>query len=628
MAAKRQAKRRRHKHTGPSAPNLEGAIDHILDLWDSGETDAALEAASRLYEQRGRAVADLYANLLLMDEQPEAAIAILEPLADADQLSGDGWGQLGAAYSAVDRVAHARRALQRALDKGAPPALADTARELLEQLPPPEELWQDDPGPRPLPQMAEEVALLVEAAVVREVEGDFARALELAEQAVRLAPGAGLARHIHAAELFAYGRYEDALEAMADLGAAQGWRGFSARCELVCMLARLGRWDEAAAGVAGLEALAAGDSERWELAKALAYVGDHDGVYRLLSAVSEDAVDDELRITLGLAAANLGRPEEARRILEGCEVKDDIQHWLDGLPPGRYEALRGHFPYYADGLLLPPGKWVAALTAISQARDLPATAREWLATFPPLLQAFEQWLYWGDEEHPVVAADVLCASELPQARSIVERWLASGAGRPRQLEHARRLLAGEDAEPETVAWEHTIFTLEDPLDEAPEEYVDELLDATELAASGRLRDAERALSRVIRRWPDYPEGWYWRGNVRRLEGDTARCRSDLVHALDLDERCLPPRTLLIAMRVAQNQVAYAEELIGGLPEDVTATARQVGEYLRTVAGCAMLEMDVPKAREALALSEDLAAPSAQSAAAMALLGGRAQKLDA
>src|SRR6185312_8713088 len=176
-----------------------------------------------------------------------------------------------------------------------------------------------------------------------------------------------------------------------------------------------------------LEKQATSDPDRLELAGALAYLDRHEAVYRLLSAVAEDELDEESAMRLGLAAANVGRPDEARRILEGRGQEEaELGAWLDGLLPGRYEALQGHFPYYSEGLLAPPGKWLAALEAIGLSKDLEGAVNEWLAAFPALLKGFELWLYWGDDEHPVLAADVLCASNLPEARSVVERWLTSG----------------------------------------------------------------------------------------------------------------------------------------------------------------------------------------------------------
>jgi len=346
---------------------------------------------------------------------------------------------------------------RRLFDRGDYPAAEAVLGRVLASLPPGSE--------------AERAALLPRLAEVRALQGDFLRAAEAAEEALRVGPTPSPAARRAAAFVYVRShRYEEALphiEALLrgapDDASLRFWRG--------TVLSRRGRFAEALEDLAaGLRVPGGERDARFELALALSKLGrPREALERLLEIIEDDPWDAEachqasrqlLRIGgagPSRAAASLVRWFEAIREAEGASSRD--RHLaFEGKPAlaaleraaraerlGRYdraleeiERAKGFDGGAAEAAPFEEGFWAR--------RGMPANASQ-----RDIEEALERAEAAKDDRRAQEAARLLLARDPGSSRAL--RSLAQRASDPVLLpvrvHYLKRLAA---AEPGNSAW--------------------------------------------------------------------------------------------------------------------------------------------------------------------------------
>ncbi len=590
MARKRQKPRRRPKR-GAGQQGDAGSLDRVAALWDAGREKEALKQAERIYQRKrtDAHVAMMYANMLLLHERADEGVAVLEPLAatEPEGYAGAALSQLAVAYLMTDRPAAARRAARLAEEHGLPPEMLRKNQELLATLPTFDEILQ---SPTPLlPSLGERVAVLGEEASVLSERGDYVAALQKMEEAVVLAPHLPFVHFSHADALFAAGRHEEGIARTRATLDEMDVENIGVRAQLVSMLWLLGRREEAEQAAQGLAERAAAGPDGLAVASALGYLGRHEAIHALLSQIDPDERGEGAVLLLAMAAANLGRREEAERLLLDL-AEEGLELFLAALRSEQYEAAyRGRFPYHDADSLLPPRRWDDLLNETrTQPDEAGATIAEYARQFPGVLDAFEQWLYWEGPEFQELAVDALWGIDSEDALARLRRWTESGVGDPEAVAFARSAMtvADQDGEeiPSSFEWEGIVFELQQqPARDYPSSYANELGRAADLAARGKSKEAEEVCSRLIFGWPQHPPAWSLRAGVRLDARRAKEAEQDARQALLLDPERLEVRCTLALAQLRQGDSEAAQSTLRELMAPVRTTPLAAGEYFIALA---------------------------------------------
>ena len=466
-------------------------------------------------------------------------------------------------------------------------------------------------GDRALPIAAAEQALFLDERSTRALAGgESDRARELAEEATEATPTWPLVWNHLAMVLFQLNEIPDAIAACTGpLGA--GHEEPMLLATLTRLYAVTGRTGAAEETLARLTASTdPGVSAQEEIAKGLGILYRDREIYDLLAplAAGEETILHPVgRYLLGVAAANLGEFEAARRAWKNL--------WREGLPQvrlfgeiiGRGEqppTIGGKYPYYAAAELVPAAILDELATEVQPARD--KARLEQLAAEFPLLPAALCETFYATGVDPRLAVDLLILLPEVAVLDALRTYATSRApgDHNRVFAHVALRGAGMD-DPATPAsvWingrrrELTLPAIRTSLPRPPT-YNEEIGALMQEAAALQERDDAAGAAEVYRRGlaidDSVAELEHNLGTALLLSGSMQEGEEHLRRALGLDDTYVLARCNLASLALTRGDLIAAHGLLDPMEGRIDYTLEEAVSYLRTRADLARADGDLAR----------------------------------
>ena len=467
-------------------------------------------------------------------------------------------------------------------------------------------------GDRAIPVAEAEQALWLDERSTRALaSGENDRARELAEEAAETTSTWPLVWNHLSMVLFQLNEIPDAIAACTGpLGA--GHEEPMLLATLTRLYAVTGRTTEAEASLTRLLACPdPGVSAQEEIAKGLGILYRDQEIYERLAplAAGEEGILHPVgRYLLGVAAANLGQVDEARRAWKNL--------WREGLPQvrlfgeiiGRGEQppiAGGKYPYYAAAELVPATILDELATEVQPARD-DARLLQIAADFPLLPQALCETFYATGLD-PRLAVDLLVRLPDPAAVDAIRTYAASRASGDHNRVFAHVALRGagqEDPATPASVWisgrrrEMTLPAIRTSLPQPPT-YSEEIGALMQEAAALQGQDNATGAAEVYRRAlaidDSVAEVEHNLGTALLLSGSLGEGEDHLRRALELDDAYVLARCNLASLAMTRGELAASHGLLDPLEGRIDYTLEEAVSYLRTRADLARADGELPRA---------------------------------
>jgi Flp pilus assembly protein TadD len=474
-------------------------------------------------------------------------------------------------------------------------------------------------GDRPIaPEVAEEAMLLIEQSTRALSAGEPERARRLLQDATELAPAWPVVWNHLAILLFQFNAVDEAIAACSRVLAEIAADEPLLRSTLVRLYAVVGRLAEAEAQLATLLAQPDADaSVQEEKARALAVLEHDQEIYDRLAPLNRDgeqSLHPVGRYLLGIAAANLGKLEEARAAWRNL--------WREGLPQARIftdivarheqpPTPNGHFTYFAAAELVPTVLLDELATQVHPAQD---TARllEIAMAFPRLPEALCETFYAPGVD-PRLAVDLLLPLRdghdgiVPAIRTFATS--RAPGDHNRVYAHIALRAAGlEDAATPASVWIGgrrrdmvlPALRLAVPRDHG---YTDEVQRLFADAGAAQERDDTQEAADLYRRIleidPQAAEAEHNLGTALLLSNNFDQGAQHLQRALELDPEHVLARCNLASMALTQGDLATAHTLLAPLDAREAFTLEEILAYVRTRSDLARADGDFERAEALL-----------------------------
>lgn len=479
--------------------------------------------------------------------------------------------------------------------------------------------------------VAEEALLIMERGARALAAEETDRARRLAEEATELTPAWPLVWNNLAMLLFQFNDVPGAIAACRRVLDDVDGDDPILRSTLVRIHAVTGHRDEAEAELEWL--LATGDTSpmaQVEIAKAQAILGRDAAVHERLSQVDAAALHPVGRFLRGIAAANLGRLDEARADWRNLarEGLPQARIFTDIL--GRQEeppTPDGRFTYFAAAELVPSTVLDEAASLVASGQDaerVRAFAREF-----PLLPVALCETYYAPNVDPRLATDLLLSLDDASVARPIATFAASRAQGDynRVYAHVALRAAGlEDPVSAASVWiggrrrEIVLPALRIvlPPDRGYDPAVRELF--TQGAEAQQRDDTEAAIGlyeRILALDPQAAEAEHNLGTALLLSNRIEQGAPHLERTLELDPEHVLARCNLASLALVRGDAAGAHALMDPLDERRTFTLEEAVAYLRTRSDLARADGDLERAE---ALLHTLLAFDSENALARERLG--------
>jgi Flp pilus assembly protein TadD len=575
------------------ASKTSGALATTLSqadaLLQAGREQAALQLLQPLAERHPRQ-AELHALLGSAYEQSKelwnAAVAYEKAL--ALRWKADWQLSLGYIYLDLGLQVLARRALRQALKAGLSPELAAELEKVLRSLE--NEILgavfilglRPDKVEKGLRWMEEgQLALHSQA---------YHRSIQLNRKAVQLLGDFPPPQNNLSLALFFHGFPQEAIHTARQV-AARNPENIQALGNLVRFLEWTGRTEEAQQVWQQLKALNPTDhSSRMKKVESAAIMADSEEVYRLLSQASQDEEARDGMYTLqqqfylAVAAANTGRLEAARNLFEVLKETDPrAKVLLKALQAGqRGPGMAERFPFFHASELLPQREIQAFIDLAVEADELPTDQyrqkiERFTARFPQLVLVASKFLW---EEGQVEAGiSMLSTLGTPQAYAVLREF---GLGQAGDDETRRKavfalLEAGQIPQDQPLRlwqdgrWQdvqlHTYRIVNERRLTYPRHIVELLNQGLQAHQQKRYAAAEKIFKRVMTLEPRAKEAFNNLATIYTIQKKHVEARALFEQAIELDPLYALPRCNL-AMYLIDEDLAAAEALLTPL-ESVT-----------------------------------------------------------
>jgi tetratricopeptide (TPR) repeat protein len=395
-------------------------------------------------------------------------------------------------------------------------------------------------------------------------------------------------------------------------------------------LALAGREDEAKELWAQLRTIETDKVDlQTKMAEAAATLGLDEDVYRLMSSIDQEELDDELgrgldlggRRLLAIAEANLGR-RGARRKLEALKgthpVVDEVLAALVAGRPG--PGWSDRYPYYYSGDLMLHEQLEALLDLLNQhkavgdertRRDLQRFAQR----YPQAVLAAEK-LIW-EEDMVDSGLLVLRLLDTPETRAALRRFGLSQAGQDEQRLEALQVLveAGEIGADEPLRvwlrgqWQEIVMRqleiADGPGQELAPAAAELIVEATEADLEGDDERAEALYYRVLELEPRSKVAYANLGTIYVQRGEVERGKEMLRSALEVDPLYVHARCNLALLLLDDEDIEAAEAMLAPLGQVTRFHPEEMAFYSYLQARIHVAREEFDAARNLLEMSLDV-----------------------
>lgn len=435
----------------------------------------------------------------------------------------------------------------------------------------------------------EEVSLWNEEGQIAQVEGDWEQAVGILSRALGRLPAFTPARNNRAQSYYFMGRIEEAI--------ADGQEVVEKDPENIHALANLVRYHyvrgESRPMQDYFERLRALPEATWEhqtgpihkLLEAWAVAGDDEEMYAFLERY-QDLLPARGHYMLGAAAANLGKPDEARRIWEQVEedfdwsdLAEDALGYLKDGHSGMGRASR--FPYTMPYEWLDPEQLDLLMEAAQDSSGDPEIQRRSLQKFAgqhPAIFEVASWFLWYSDD-PVPAVHLLGMLGTERAFAELKSFALGQAGEDEERMSAAMLLNEKGHFPEGQPvrlwhrgeWRDLLLKSFEITDQPEErEYsptVYRLLSQVAGAVQEKRFDqAEECCHRILEHDPNCCAAYNHLASICSLRGDKTGMRQHLEKSLEIDPDFPTGRCNLALLYLEDGKVEEAERLVTPLLE--------------------------------------------------------------
>lgn len=476
-------------------------------------------------------------------------------------------------------------------------------------------------GSRPIaPVLAEETMLLVEQSTRALGSGEPERARRLAEEATERVPDWPIVWNHLAILRFQFADLPGARAACLQVLTAVDAEDPLILSTLVRLHAVAGHDGEAAATLRLLLALPDnGVSLAEEKARALAVLERDQEIYDHLAPLGGDQPDEQAlhpvgRYLLGIAAANLGKLDDARVAWRNVWREGLAQARIYGDILARHEqppTPNGRFSYFAAAELVPATLLDELATRVHPAQD-EARLNEIADHFPRLPEALCQTFY-AQGVDPRIAIDLLLPLRDRDAGIItaVRTFASSRASGDHNRIYAHlalRAAGQDDASAPASVWlggrRRAIVLpavrLSVPPERARSAEIERLFSQ---AAEAQERDEAQVAADLYRRIleidPESAEAEHNLGTALLLSADFEEGARHLQRALDLDPDHVLARCNLASLALTRSDLATAHALLDPLDQREGFSLEAVIAYLRTRSDLAHADGDDARAEALL-----------------------------
>ncbi|MCL4458309.1 MAG: tetratricopeptide repeat protein [Chloroflexi bacterium] len=623
--SKRRKERRKKSATGhPRVPPVRSReeIDRLRDLWSQGKEAQALEGGKRLLKTSPKdpqihvALGEFYAKF----GQQTKAFKHLETAAQLLPLSPEVALLQATIYEEMGLHAHALRAARCYLSLRPSGEEAEQVRQVLWFIEPLIAKWATrfDVSVKRMKQGS----LLMEEGRLAIASNDFAYGLRSSQAASRLLPKWAVPRNNVALAQFYLGKTKEAITTEEEVLTDLDPDNIHALANLIHFHVVLGQMEQAQAYGDRLKILTpAFFDDHLKMAEAFASLKRDQAVYNVLSEAkpTDAGAEIEREWLLGVAAANLRKIGQAQSHLARADVGSDvfrskvaglIRHGLPG--PGR------RYPYYSATRYLPQH---ISQRGISQLGDhekgSEQSLRDLAKRHPALIDIAAECLWLLDDEAAKSAINDL--RDIGDAKAIdILRCFATGrVGSDEARMYAALALftleADPSGEPITIIKDgrptpmrlhrFTIITSKAP-SYTPE--IERILEQAIIAQREGHKDrAEHLYKEILANNPNVKEALGNLGVLYLSQGDRQRGEEYLRKALKIDPLYVTARTNLASIRLSEDRMKEAKDLLQPLSEVTEFHVEEMIRYLGVMARLALAEEHVDEAKGYLKIMLEL-----------------------
>lgn len=608
----------------PPKPDLESKLMEAARLLERDDTAAALDLLEPLAAANPRVVEVqiLYAQALTQDGDPRAGLAVVE---QARQETRDPrlWWVLAPLYDVLDMPAHALHALQQVAPGEMPPELRAESMAQIAEL---SAFVQEKAAELKLPvARASEALREFEKGALHVADGDYPAAVAAIRRGIRIAGNIPTALNNLSLALFLAGQPQEAL-AEARRVLAQDPQNAEALYHTIRILAWTGNPDEARSMWEQARTIVPADVDSaLALAEAAAVLDDDPAVARLLQPFDKPRILETLsdpahvrfHILLGVAEANLGETKKAKKHLRvpaeaGYQQATAI---LDALKAGASSlGFTGRFSYYLSIELIPLAA-VEDLISLTERHEQLSERRfrkevdGLIARYPQLILLAEKQIW--DEGDVEAGLDLLEVLNTPAAHAALRRFGTSQAGKEAERLRALQMLADAGAaEPgETFSfWSQgewrdiqlrSILVAEESDVTYSERAAQLMNDGLAAYKADRGEEAERLFLAAISEAPRAKEAYNNLGTIYTQQGDRDRAYTMYETAVEIDPGYVFPRVNIALLRLADDDVDGAEEMLRPLTEKQRFLPSELAFYQFGMARIAVAREQFDDARRLL-----------------------------
>jgi tetratricopeptide (TPR) repeat protein len=612
-------------------------INELVRMLDSGQFIEGIMILEALREEHPRE-AILYKLLGMAYGELGDLRGAAERWEEAQRLDREDpslWRLLAGVYQSQGRIVHALRALRRYLTEESEDEEQAQIEELRDAL---------DAAMQDLGQTygvsaadAERAGLLLERGLRTMEEGDYLGASRHFRDAARIMPTWPAPLNDLALSQFELGNFDTALqtaERVLELSPDDA-HGLSGMVRYLTILGRRAEaqvhadrlWELTRAAL-GRQALSSETRELFlfeQAANAFILLEDDERTISALEPQPHETLSDNGLIMLGAALANLNRKPLAAEIFKELEPNAVAARLGEALrlsetPPGR------RFPAIDPGELLPQkvaerlDKDLVQIDRDPAAQADPNVRRglmqDLLNRTPTFLPAFCASLWMGDELASANAAGLLLRVGTPEALEAVRTFAFGRLGPDEPRLHAALLLRRDglvDANRPLLLWQDGRYQEMSPPryevtsvdDETARPYPPAIAKLMEKALDRRTHDdlegAARAYRQVLAQDPTIAEAEQQLGLVALVNDDEPGAEQHFARALELSPESVIARATLASLRISQNRLSEARDLLVPLVDRTSFRSNEIASYLFTTAELAAADGDRSRARQQLRL---------------------------
>ena len=627
MARKKDKSRRRRRKKKRTPPRRPKPVElaRAQTLWEEGKGQEAIAILENLVERHPRdlgchtLLGSIYGDLGYLLE----AIHHLEAAARLSRRDPEVLRLLGAAYGEYFLPAHALLTLRECLRYELNEEAAEHVQFMIEDST--EKIGLAAARHGISSRKMEHAAYLMESGRLANERGEYTEAVKAAKEAARLVRTWAVPRNNLALAYFALGQWDEAIAAEKEVLERIDNQNTHALANLVRFLTASGNTGEAWSYLARLEQTESTDPDAYiKIAEACAALEEDKKVYTILKKAQGEGTElsaSMLRF-LGTAAANLGKDREAlaywREALQLDPASFRIQNFTDALRQGLKKSAPAYrFPYFSGQDMVSERAFMDFIERLGSLRMSEEKTEQEMRSFgekyPYVADVFSDPLWYGDENQQISSIQTLQMLGNERAVAALRAFAQSQVGDEDQRTMALNALLdlevlGED-EPVRLwlkgQWREVLIRRQLISEDQEWEYSDQVIALVEEATTAFHEDEEEKAEELYKKaitlepWAKQAHGNL--GALYYRQGRHAEAEASLQKAIEIDHDYVFPRCNLASMRIAQERLEEAEEILKPIAELRTLRPQEILFYNRISADLFIAQEKYDLAEQCLAV---------------------------